>query len=780
MPFHFCFLFIFVIVLSVDLNCLWAEDPVLPLSDPFAQIDHLLPAPNEYRLGSGAPGPLYWQQKVSYTIQASLDDDAKMIRGQERIRYENNSPHTLSYLWLELNANQYSPQSLAVLSATHTPVTSLSVNDLQRLIASSSFDGAMKISKVTTANGTPLTHVINQALLRVDLPQPLQPGRAFEFIVGWEYIINDVNLRPGRTGYELMEDGQAIYGISQWYPRLCAYTDYGGWRVKQFLGRGEFTLEFGDFDVTLDLPDDHMAYATGELLNSRDVFSPEQLKRWEESDRASRPVFIVTQDEAEAARTSGAKPGRKSWKFRALNVRDFAFASSRTFLCDAMGVRVNGRLVRCLALYPREGMPLWNQYATHAVAQTIEVYSEVTGIDYPWPHCTTVLGIPQGGMEFPMINFNGPRPEKDGTYTEDRKNRLIKVIIHETGHNWFPMMINNDERHWMWLDEGLNTFVQGFAERRWAGKEFSTVGIPRRIVSYLTSSGSQPIMTQPDNLTEVGNNAYTKTSTGLTILRETILGRELFDAAFKEYCRRWAFKRPEPADLFRTIEDASGVDLDWFWRGWFFSIRSSDQELVSLTRISLQSPDPAGDKERHERQQAKLPEDLTRQRDLDLPRRVDRFPDLTDFYDTFDPHAVTPKKLEDYQKIQERMTPEEKEAMTYNRPIYEITIRNHGELPMPVIVRLNFDDGTHEFRRLPAEIWRLAPKQITTYLLTDKLISSAQLDPYNETADINLDNNRFPRSIETLDVPVTVPEKKIENPLRDAHDAAKISGSPAN
>jgi hypothetical protein len=749
-----------------------AEEGVLPLSDAFSQIDHLLPTPNTYRQGNGAPGPAYWQQKVSYTIEATLDDQAKMLKGQEKIKYENNSPNELPFVWIELNANQYTPNADGVLSTTYDPSKSLTVNDLQRLIASATFEGGMNISKVTEVNGKPLHHVINKGLLRVDFPKPVLPGQSYEFIVGWDYKINDVKLLPGRTGLEHMDDGQAIFGLSQWYPRLCAYTDYGGWRVKQFLGRGEFTLEFGDFDVTLNLPADHTAYATGELVNADKVYSAEQLKRWKESDTAKKPVFIVNKEEAEAAR-KGSTTERKTWKFKAANVRDFAFASSRTFLCDAMGVNLNGKIVRCISLYPSEGMPLWDKYSTHAVAQAIEVYSEVTGIDYPWPHCTAVMGIPPGGMEFPMINFNGPRPEKDGSYTERTKQGLIKVIIHETGHNWFPMIINNDERHWMWLDEGFNTFVQGFAERRWEGKDFSAIGIPRNIVRYITSADSQPIMTAPDNIFDISGNAYQKTATGLTILRETILGREIFDVAFKEYCRRWAFKRPEPADFFRSMEDGAGVDLDWFWRSWFFNNISNDQELVSLKKIEIHSSEPTGDKARHDREEAKLPQDITRERDTEMERRIEKFPELTDFYDTFDPHAVTPKKETDYKKIIDRMKPDEKEAMAYDKPIYQITVRNNGKLPMPVIIKLNFEDGSSEIRRLPAEIWRKSPVEFTTYLLPSKVVTSAMLDPYNETADTNYGNNRFPQEIETRDVPVTVPKKTIENPLHSAMEAEK-------
>ncbi|MBA4029804.1 MAG: aminopeptidase [Planctomyces sp.] len=725
-------------------------------ADPFQQIDSLLPTPTESRLASGAPGPDYWQQRASYKIDATLDEDKRRLKGVERIHYENHSPHTLTYLWLQLQPSTYTPDSPATLTRTWSDTGSVAIGDLQKALVPETFDGGMKISAVKDAAGQPLKHLVNQGFLKVLLAAPLGPKQTVDFEVSWEYAINDIKLMPGRSGYELLDDGNAIFGMAYWYPRLCAYTDYGGWRVKQFIGRGEFTVEFGDYDVTLHVPADHALAATGELVNADKVLTAEQRELLKKSDTADAPVFIVTKDEAEEKRKVKTFAEMKAWRFRATNVRDFAFATSRTFVADAWGVPLDGRIVRCMSLYPKEGMPLWDKYATHSVAQAIEVYSDVTGIPYPWPHCTAVMGIVSGGMEYPMINFNSPKPEKDGTYSEAVKNRLISVIIHETGHNWFPMIINNDERHWMWLDEGFNQFVQGYAERAWK-RRMGKTGEPSRIAEYLLNPAHQPIMTQPDNLKDVGRNAYAKTSVGLTMLRETILGREVFDVAFKEYCRRWAFKRPEPADFFRTMEDATGVDLDWFWRGWFFSTSMNDVELVSVSRRLLQTGDPAKDKERDDRKEAKLPPSLADERDAQLPQRVEKYEMLKDFYDTYDPHAVTEKKQDRFQKFMERLTPEEKAVLASSQLLYEVKVKNNGELPMPLILQLEFDDGSKELRRYPAEIWRLDGSELSKLLITAKPLKSVMVDPHNETADTNYANNRFPRVITETDLTITKP-----------------------
>ena len=741
---------------------------VSPGPDPFAQIDSLLPAPSESRLPSGAPGPAYWQQKVSYKLDLTIDEDAKMLRGKEHVRYENKSPHTLTYLWLALESNQAAPFSDGALAKTWKDTGEITVDDFRRALTVREFDGSTKILSLKDASGTDLAHTLNKGMLKIDLPKPLAAGETFEFDLAWEYLINNTKLIQVRSGYEVLDDGTCIFGMAYCYPRLCAYTDYGGWRLKQPIRYGEFTLEFGDFEASVTVPADHIVGATGALQNPGDVLSADMKARLNQSLTSKSPVMIVTKDEAETSRKKPSKE-TKTWKFAAKNVRDFAFASSRAFVWDAWGVPLDGRTVICQSLYPREGMPLWDRYATHAVAHAVETYSAVTGINYPWPHATAVLGAhPSGGMEYPMISFNSPRPEKDGSYTDKTKWGVIRVIIHETGHNWFPMIVNSDERHWMWLDEGFNSFVQGFAERSWKDDEKIPTAQPKNAVDYLVSDLHQPIMTTPDNIQNIPQNAYFKTSVGLTMLRETILGRKLFDAAFKEYCRRWAYKRAEPADFFRTMEDASGMDLDWFWRGWFFSTATSDVEVVAVLRRKLQDGDPKKNDERQKAKDARLPKSVTHERDAGSPKRVDKYPELRDFYDNFNPHAPTDKQTGDFKKFLDRLTPEEKSALQFDKPIYEVKLKNHGQLPMPVVLLLEFDDKSTEIRRYPAEIWRVANGELSTLVVTAKPVISVTVDPYNETADTNFTNNRFPRLIDNTDLQLSKPPERIDNPLHDS------------
>lgn len=732
--------------------------------DPFQQIDDDLPAPSEFRLASGAPGPRYWQQRVNYQIDVSLDENTKRIRGREKITYENHSPHTLSYLWLQLDPNAFTPDSDSNLTQTSDVQNEMSVKSLGQILAAAQFQGGMTIGTVEDVSGHLLNSTIVKGMMRVDLTQPLPPGQTFEFIVEWEFTLNDSRLVPARTGYEMFDDGNAVFCIAQWYPRLCAYTDYGGWRHKQFLGRGEFTLEFGDYDVRMTVPDDHVLDATGQLQNPGEVLSERSRERLAQAEQSATPVMIVTPEEARAAEKTRSDQ-TKTWHFQARNVRDFAFACSRKFIWDACAQPVGERSVLCMSLYPHEGRPLWDKYATHAVAHAIEIYSQVTGIPYPYPHATAVMGVIPGGMEYPMICFNGPRPERDGTYSKDLKQRVQSVIIHEVGHNWFPMIVNSDERHWMWLDEGLNTFVQGIAERAWQADEDLTTAEPGNVHKFSLNGSKRPIMSQPDALPNIGAAAYAKPAAGLTILRETILGRELFDFAFKEYCRRWAFKRAQPADFFRTMEDASGIDLDWFWRGWYFATEHCDFELVSVTRRVLHTGDPQDDQKRHDQLAARKPQSLVHRRDNGLPRRVERFEDLKDFYDTFNPHAVTEEKTRQHQEFLKRLKPEEQELLKTDKHLYELRVRNRGELVMPLILQLHFADGTQEIRRLPAEIWRFNPNEVVKLLVCEQPLTAVVIDPHNETGDTDLSNNRYPRIIESTDLLLKKPEEKIDNPL---------------
>ncbi|WP_013630048.1 M1 family metallopeptidase [Rubinisphaera brasiliensis] len=738
-------------------------------NDPFAQIDDRLPTATAMRLATGAPGPEYWQQRADYQIDVTLDERRKRILGKARIHYENHSPHELTYLWLQLDANRFTPTSDRTLSSVVTTGDTLTVDSLQRLLATD-FDGGVKLNAVVDQAGKPLDHTVVKGMLRIDLPAPLPSGDSVDFGIDWEYAINNTKLVAGRTGFELFDDGNAIFCIAQWFPRLCAYTDYGGWRHKQFLRRGEFTLEFGNYDVKISAPGDHILLATGELQNADEVLTETQQQRLDQALASDEPVFIVTQEEAENTSANPSDEEYKTWHFRAENVRDFAFASSRRFLWDACGQSVGDRRVLCMSLYPKEGMPLWDQYSTHAIAHTVEVYSRVTGIDYPYPHATAVMGVVGGGMEYPMICFNGPRPEKDGSYSERTKERVIGVIIHEVGHNWFPMIINNDERHWMWLDEGFNSFVQSIAQREWDRNPKHSRAEPRSNVGYLTRDKQRPIMTHPDSVYDISSNAYSKPSAGLTILRETILGRELFDFAFRQYCGRWAYKRPQPSDFFRSMEDASGIDLDWYWNGWYYTTDSCDFDIVSIVKKNLHDGNPEQDQHREDKKKGTEFPDRIRELEVDQPRRIDKYETLRDFYDDYDPHALTEKKATTYKEFLERLTDEERETLAdlENLHVYQVKIRNHGDLVMPLILKLTFADGESEIRRYPAEIWRKSPDEIETLLRTDKPLTSITADPYHETADTDLSNNVFPRPITEADVQITKPKPSIDNPLHES------------
>ncbi|MEO1535148.1 MAG: M1 family metallopeptidase, partial [Planctomycetota bacterium] len=572
------------------------ENPKYPQADKFRQLDELLPTPNVYRTASGAPGPEYWQQQADYVIEVELDDVNQRLTGYETITYTNNSPDTLNYLWVQLDQNRFRPDSDDMLTRTTGGLDRLSFSQLDSMLYRMGFEGGYDISEVSYANGRPLKHTIVRTMMRVEPDKALEPGDTFSFNIGWSNNIIDADRVRSRGGYEYFpEDDNYIYEIAQWFPRMAAYTDYAGWQHKQFLGNGEFTLEFGDYDVSITAPDDHVVASTGVLQNPRDVMTREQRQRFERAKNATEPVFIVTPDEA-VANQQGAPAGTKTWRFVAEDVRDFAWASSRKFIWDALGHDVNGNETMAMSFYPIEGEPLWSRYSTHTIVHTLNVYSRYS-FDYPYPVAISVNG-PVGGMEYPMICFNGPRPETDGTYTQRTKYGLIGVIIHEVGHFYFPMIVNSDERQWTWMDEGVNTFLQFLTEQEWEDNYPSRRGEPQDITGYMASQRQVPIMTNSESIQQFGANAYAKPATALNILRESVMGREAFDYAFKTYAERWKFKRPEPADLFRTMEDASGVDLDWFWRAWFYTTDHSDLAILGATRYTIDTRDPNVEKGR--------------------------------------------------------------------------------------------------------------------------------------------------------------------------------------
>jgi len=717
--------------------------------DKFRQLEEILPTPTAYRTASGAPGNAYYQNRADYAMDLQLDDEKQILRGEETITYHNSSPDALTYLWLQLDQNIFEKKSDRALTQTGRLEDRMSLDQFQDLFME--YDGGFKLEWVKDTKGKDLKYTVVKTMMRVDLPQPLLSGGNFSFKVKWWYNINDRDKVGGRSGYEVFkEEGNYLYTMAQFFPRMCVYNDVTGWQHKQFLGAGEFTLPFGNYKVNLTVPDDHIVGATGVLVNADKILSPAQRSRLEQARKSDRPVMIVTPEEAKKAE-QGKPKGNKTWTFQADNVRDFAFASSRKFIWDAMNQRVGNQDVLCMSFYPKEGNPLWEQYSTRVVAHTIKTYSKFT-VDYSYPVAISVHSK-DIGMEYPMICFNGGRPEPDGTYSDRTKYGMISVIIHEVGHNFFPMIINSDERQWTWMDEGLNTFVQYLAEQEWDRNYPSRRGPAYKIVDYMKGDKAtmSPIMTNSESIRQFGNNAYGKPATALNILRETVLGRELFDYAFKEYCRRWAFKHPNPADLFRTMEDASGVDLDWFWRGWFYGANRVDISIDKVRWFQPSSMDP-------EKEKAIAKEKMLNQRDshIGVPRNnteipqtvVEADPGMNDFYNRYDPFAVTPADKTVYEMFKASLSPEAAKELDKGWNFYELTLSDLGGLPMPVILEFTFTDGSKQVERIPAEIWRYGDSTVTKIFKFEKQVLSIALDPFLETADVDFANNHWPAKVE--------------------------------
>ncbi|SDD23165.1 M1 family metallopeptidase [Niabella drilacis] len=718
----------------------------------FEQLGTILPTPNEYRTASGAPGPKYWQQRCDYTIRCILDEKAQKLTGNETLNYFNNSPDVLTYLWLQLDENEHSNKDNANYQGKSTLPATLTDKSLTALEEASGPDNGYghKIRSITDMAGKALPYTINKTMMRVDLPVPLKPGQRFQFKVEWSYKIPDRVTLGGRGGYELFpEDGNSLYTITQWYPRVCVYSDFQGWQNHQFTGRGEFALTFGNFDVQMTVPADHIVGSTGECQNYAQVLTPAQLARYQKATVAKEPVEIVTLEEAKAAeKTKSTKT--KTWHFKADNVRDFAWTSSRKYIWDGMPQLVNGKKIMCMSFYGKEAYGLYRRFSTRAVAHTIKTYSAFT-IPYPYPVAQSVEAA--NGMEYPMICFNYGRTEKDGTYSEATKNGMLGVVIHEVGHNFFPMIVNSDERQWTWMDEGLNTFVQYLTEELWDNKFPSKRGPAWTIVDYMKLPKDQlePIMTNSENIVQFGPNAYAKPATGLNILRETIMGRELFDFAFKEYARRWAFKHPTPADLFRTMEDASAEDLDWFWRGWFYSIDPVDISLdsVKFARADVDAAVPKTKKEVKKPDAPQAPEfdDISKIRNRE-DRRITFYTDedkeARDFYWRYvrgqEPYDSTRTFTVETAPTVDVLSPEAKQRFA-GKYFYELVFSNKGGMVMPIIVEWTFKDGTRQVDRIPAQVWRHNEKTVSKLFVKNKEVSGIRLDPFRETADINESNN---------------------------------------
>jgi hypothetical protein len=738
---------LFVIVLIFSAISLGLGQSKSKPSDKFRQLnDDELPTPNEQRTGSGAPGHKYWQNRCDYVIDVELDDLNQRISGRETITYKNLSPDTLTYIWLQLDQNLFAKDSDSVLTQVSPDPRTLSREQLLNLTPARDYDGRINITSVEDTTGKALRQTIVKTMMRVDLPAPLPPNGTYSFRVAWIYKINDGAAFRGRTSYEFFPaDNNYLYTIAQWFPRAVAYTDYTGWQHKQYLGSGEFTLEFGDYLVRLTTPDDHIVGATGILQNPREVLRPEWIGRLKQAETAREPMFIVNREEA-AANEKGKPAGKKTWIFKAENVRDFAFASSRKFVWDAQGHNVNGNKVMAMSLYPKEAMPLWDKYSTHAIIHTLNVYSRYS-FDYPYPTAISVSNRWVGGMEYPMICFNGPRPNADGTYSAQAKYGLISVVIHEVGHNYFPMVVNSDERQWTWMDEGLNTFLQFLSEQEWQQNYPSRRGEPKNITDYMLTDNQVPIMTNSESVLQFGNNAYAKPATALNILRETVMGRELFDFAFKTYSERWKFKRPQPADFFRTMEDASGVDLDWFWRGWFYTTDHVDLAIENVRVFQINTNNPDVEREIQRREINSQPRTLSEQRNQALPKRVDQFPSLKDQYNNPPDPAVTEQQRQNYQRFLSTLSDREKELYNGGYYFYVVELKNIGGLVMPLIFKVEYVDGSSEEIRIPVEIWRYNNFNVSKLIVTKKEARAIVLDPNLETADTDLGNNSFPHRV---------------------------------
>ncbi len=727
------------------------NNPTSNHGNKFEALGTILPTPNVYRTASGAPGQGYWQNRADYDITAYLDEDKRNLKGSETVTYYNNSPDDLDYLWLQMDENQQSSVKNAGYESEST-LPKQSNSDRLRISEIPRKDNGygVNLEKVTDVSGIPLKFTVNKTMMRIDLPKVLKKGEKFVFKIDWNYNIPNRMTMGGRGGYEnFPEDGNDLYTMTQWFPRMCVYSDFKGWQHNQFTGRGEFALPFGNYKVSMNVPADHIVAATGTGKNFKDVLTSAQYERWEKAQNSNDIIEIVTLDEAKKAEKSKSKE-RKIWKFEAENVRDFAWTSSRKFIWDGMKVVIpeNQNHVMAMSLYPKEAYNLYRKFSTKAVAHTILTYSEYT-IPYPYPVAQSVEAA--NGMEYPMICFNFGRTEKDGTYSEGIKNGMIGVIIHEVGHNFFPMIINSDERQWSWMDEGLNTFVEYLTEERWDNKFPSRRGPAHTIVDYMRLPKDQlePIMTNSENIIQFGPNAYSKPATGLNILRETIMGRELFDKAFKTYSKRWAFKHPEPADFFRTMNDASAENLDWFWRGWFYGIDPVD---ISIDKVTVATPDlDATPKPQEVTYTVDKPlqnsfEDISKIRnreDKNIVFYTDKDKETQDFYWRYNrglEKVDTNKKYTQKNDNQERV-PEKDKAKLQNITAYQIDFSNKGGLVMPIIIEFTFEDGSKLNDKKSAQIWRKDEQKVSLTYYFDKKLKSIQLDPMKETADIDTSNN---------------------------------------
>ena len=732
-----------LLILLMTIFCNAQEKPKTTLSDyrnpdKFKQMYDLFATPNIYRTASGAPGPEYYQQQADYKMDVELDDKNQRLYGTETITYTNNAKESLDYLWLQLDQNIQSRKSLTPFVENKQTDPAISAQAFSRKYLEEDFDGGFNIDYVKDVAGKPMSFTINQTMMRLELPKFLRHGEKISFSIKWWYNINNYLLDGGRSGYEHFDkDGNNLYILAQFYPRMAVYNDVEGWQNQQFWGAGEFALPFGNFEVNITVPADHIMEATGTLLNRNEVFTPEQLARYAQAGKSfDKPIVVVTQAEAEA-REKGFATSKKTWKFKAENVRDFGISTSRKFIYDAMAVKTGATTAMAISLYPKEGNPLWEQYSTRMVAHTLKSYSSYT-FDFPYPKAVSINAKDQG-MEYPMICWNFGRPDEQGNYTDQVKYGMLGVICHEIGHNYFPMIVNSDERQWTWMDEGLNSFLEFLAEKSFDEKFPVRRGPAKNIVPYMSGDQKmlEPIMTNSESIHQFGNNAYGKPATALNILRETIMGHDLFDYAFKTYANRWKFKHPTPEDFFRTMEDASAVDLDWFWRGWFYTTDYNDIGIKEVKKyfVSNEPSKQVADFIKKQRRRDSIPGPMVY---MIAEDSEDYTPSLNK------PFKISEcKALDEY--VNEHFSKEEKAKLTEPKYFYQVTFNKPGGLVMPIIVEITYEDGTKENHYFPAQIWRMNDQEVSRTFATQKIISKILLDPKEETADIDTSNNSWPK-----------------------------------
>lgn len=719
-----------VIVFLLMATGLLAQEPT-KWKGKFEQLDQLLPTPNEYRTGSGSPGPKYWQQRADYVIDAEIDEAKNTLIGKETITYYNNSPVSLNYVWLQLDQNVNKKENEDFGNYFGPVRDSMATLHMQYVTRPVEFEAGYSIKSVADKTGKNLPITINNTMMRIDLPVALKPGENTSFVIAWSYPITDRSLfLLSREGYEhFPEDNNNVYLIAHWFPRMCQFDDYKGWQNKQFQRLGEFALEFGTYKVNITVPSDHIVASTGTLLNAKEVLNAKEYERFEKAKSSfDKPVMVVTEEEARVKEKTKATT-KKTWRFQADNVRDFAFASSRKFIWDVQPVKLSSSTVLAMSFYPKEGLPVWSEESTKAVKNAVEIYSKYT-FDYPYPVAISV-NTSNIGMEFPMISFNGGRP-RNGSMSDRAKAGMIGTIVHEVGHNWFPMIVSSDERQWMWMDEGLNTFLQTRTEMERYPQFHHTV--PKDIIPYMKGDKSvmRPVMNTSDNerLDAFGANYYEKPTVALTILRETVMGKELFDKAFKEYCNKWMYKHPRPADLFRSLEDASAVDLDWFWRGWFFSTDHVDLSVEEVKWFKMR-PSTGAVENKVKTKSGELTSGSSSS--------------THDFSAGPLPFSLVNTPEQFYGEFRNRIDDNAIRGKLEGKNIYQVKFKNNGGLVMPIILEWTYKDGSKELETIPAEVWRINESEITKVFVKDKEVVSMILDPNQDLADVDMTNNKFPK-----------------------------------